>query len=455
MMMKKLVVLIACLGLVHLSACTSNDTKSDADVTSDFDSADLEKLDGEDSLDISGDGSLGSDQLPEDALGETAGVMDSAPMDTTPPPAEISSSESMPADPFAEGGSFAESSNDMPPPLDTTSSVVDSTENSYSESGSDYSSDSSAVADTSSSTTYVDSTEEEPKKANVPLQKVAVAPWKQGKVWYNAVYFARPGDTLSGISKMIYGSSRVSELKKGNPTFQTRGVKPGDKVYYNSPIRPEDSSRLLTYYEDNGMAPEVYVAQEGDDIRKVSKDLLGYPNAWKEVWASNSVDSKGAVSAGTELRYWKAGAVAAAVPAPQTDFQDMGAQHQEVAGGMHEEMAPPPPPSDMAFEQGAPPPPDMAMMDQEMAPPPPPDVAMDQQFAPPPPPPPPPAEAINPPAPPQHADGGEELHGLDNDTTMALAVVGLAAAGLAILIVMRKKKRQRELDQHMDNTHVG
>jgi LPXTG-motif cell wall-anchored protein len=45
---------------------------------------------------------------------------------------------------------------------------------------------------------------------------------------------------------------------------------------------------------------------------------------------------------------------------------------------------------------------------------------------------------------------------MDNDTTMALGVVGLAAAGLAILIVMRKKRRQRELEQQsMDNTHVG
>jgi LPXTG-motif cell wall-anchored protein len=39
---------------------------------------------------------------------------------------------------------------------------------------------------------------------------------------------------------------------------------------------------------------------------------------------------------------------------------------------------------------------------------------------------------------------------------MALAVVGLAAAGLAILIVMRKKRKQRDMDHNnMNDTHVG
>jgi LPXTG-motif cell wall-anchored protein len=44
---------------------------------------------------------------------------------------------------------------------------------------------------------------------------------------------------------------------------------------------------------------------------------------------------------------------------------------------------------------------------------------------------------------------------MDSDTTMALAAVGLAAAGLAVLIVVRKKRRQKEMDHVMNDTQVG
>lgn len=455
-MMKKLVVLLACLGALHLSSCTSNDSKSDADVTSDFDSADLEKLDGEESLDTAAaDSSLGSDSLPEDALGETSTstttvettVTSEAPAPEAAP--EVATNESLPADPFAES---VEST--PPPSTDTSSAMAESslppepamTESTHTET-------------TTSTTTYVDEGEK-PKKKPASLQKVATAPWKVGKVWYNTVYFARPGDSLSSISKMIYGKNKSSELKKGNVTLQSRGVKPGDKVYYNSPIRPDDSGRMLTYYEDNGIAPETYVAKEGDDIKKISKELLGYKDAWKEVWSSNSVDSKNSIAAGTELRYWKGGPIAAAPAAPPSLPTE---PHQEIAAAPTE-MAPPPmeqmppqgdiPPPPTSADMDMPPPPPPGDMPQEMAPPPPP-PDMAQEMAPPPPPP-PPVEAVNPPAP-SHDMAAEEgaAPGMDNDTTLALAVVGLAAAGLAILIVMRKKRKQRELEQQIDNTHVG
>lgn len=459
-MIKKLVVLLACFGLVHLSACTSNDQKSDAEVTSDFDSADLEKLDGEESsLDVAADPALASDQLPEDALGETTTTTETTTTSTSSPaeplvgdaPAPEVAQESMPADPFAEQSTVEAT----PEPTMESTTVVDSSPSAEPESAS-FEESKPAKKKREKVSSYSAEEEEAPKKALPSLQKVATAPWKVGKVWYNTVYFARPGDNLSSISTMIYGkSNKVSELKKGNTMFQGRGVKPGDKVYYNSPHRPDDSGRLLTYYEDNGVAPETYVAKEGDDIRKISKDLLGYKDAWKEVWASNSVDSKNAISAGTELRYWKGGAVAAA-PAPE--------MHQEIAAAPPAQEAPPaempldaPPPQQMADNMDMPPPPPDAMGGQEMAPPPPPPDMAAQEMAPPPPP--PPVEAVNPPAPvAQHPDGGGEesaLHGMDNDTTLALAVVGLAAAGLAILIVVRKKRRQKELEQHLDNTHVG
>lgn len=438
-MMKKLVILFACLGLAfQLSSCTSKDSQPEAEVAADVDSADLEKLEGDGSLEVASDDSLSSDQLPEDALGETNSAAEATTEkvsgDTAAAPAApaediAASAETMPADPFAETTS-SEAAPPAPPlePVAETSVPATTEDTAMTE------------PTTDSSTTIVEP--EPPKKVVIPLQKVATTPWKVGKTLYNAVYFVRPGDSLASISQMLYGSDKTGELKKGNPTYASREVRPGDKVYYNSPQRPEDAARVLTYHEDTGMAPEVYIAKSGDNIRKVAKDLLGYDNAWKEVWASNSVDSKGALEEGTELRYWKGQAVAAAPAAvPQ---EAVPAAQEPQAPVVQQEMAqqeiPPPPMPEIPQEQAA-----------EMAPPPPmPEIPQEQA------PPPPPMQAMNPPADQMPTEGEEATPTeMDQDTTMALGVVGLAAAGLAI-IVMRRKRRQRDLEmQAMDNTHVG
>lgn len=478
-MMKRLVVLLACMGLAApMTGCSLfKSSQPESEVAADMDSADLEGLEGEESLDLDGesldvaaDESLASDQLPEEALGETEMDLSDAPLELedTEQPDIAAEMDTLPADPFGESGAQdvpppaedplmaeTEAPAEMAPPAETDASsfgMADTPSN-------DSNSSDTSYETSDSSTTIVDGGDE-PVKKNIPLQKVPTTPWKVGRAWFNTVYFAKPGDTLLQISRTIYGDDRTEELKRGNPTFNSRDVKPGDKIYYNSPNRPDDSSRLITYYEDNGMTPEVYIAREGDNIRTVSKDLLGYDNAWKEVWASNSVESKGEISAGTELRYWKGRAVAAApsqaqpemappAPAEQMPPQDFAQgdayQNQMPPQQADAEVPPPPMPEDQPpMDMGAMPPQDPAM-----------DMAAQEQL---PPPPPPMEEAINPPPPPPQmvAEEDQGAPATDEDTTLALAVVGLAAAGLAILIVMRKKRRQRELEQQaMDNTHVG
>ena len=458
-MMKKLVVLLACLSFsMHMTGCTSNDTQKDSEAAVDLESADLEKLDGDEALEIASDDTVSEGSDAAAALGETE-TPPSSSESTDLDVADSGSSDALPADPFAEApaadvaatDSFS-SSESTPSTTDSDStSMLESTTSTQTETTTTSTFPGSSDYSSSSSTSYVDDT----PKANVPLQKVPTAPWKTGGVLYNTVYFARPGDSLSKISKKLYGSSgRVSELKKGNATFASRDVKPGDKVYYNSPHRPTDDARMITYYEDNGIAPEVYVAQSGDNIRDVANKILNYKGAWKELWASNSVDSKGELSAGTELRYWKDGMAAAAAPT-----QDLASSQM------------PAPPVPEQPHNDMPPPPTMAENDPSMVPPPPmPEDPMAQQQAqndiPPPPPmpeappdmpPPPPAEAFNPPAPSHDMAMDEDSGGeMNNNSTMALGVVGIAAAGLAALVVMRKKRKQRELEQQaFDNTQVG
>lgn len=317
---------------------------------------------------------------------------------------------------------------------------------------------SSDLSSFSPSTTDLDKTSEKP--ALPPLQKMASQPWNVSGKPINTVYFARPGDTLKSISKLIYGSDKVADLKKANVTFKWRDVKAGDKVYYNSPLRPDDSSKVLTYFEDTGAQPKTYTTVDGDNIRKVSKKLLGYSNAWKEVWATNTVESKGALESGIELKYW--------------DHDSMGSSSTSKGGDLAANMPPPPdtgmdgfppPPMPSLDDPGSmPPPPDQGFGTQpeqiaEVAPPPPPQPEML-----PPPPPPPPDLPPPPPPPPPVANenlpdsGGETpaMEGeMDSDMTMALGAGAIALVGLGAMIIVRKRRRQRELEQAINETQVG
>lgn len=158
------------------------------------------------------------------------------------------------------------------------------------------------------------SNEEMPPPARSPsgfisLKKVASAPFKKNGVLLNSVYILRPNDTISSVSQKIYGSDKSDEILTNNPHLSTT-TQPGNKLYYNSPTRPTDEATMMTYYEDKGIPAETYTAKEGDNIREVASTLLGFPEAWKEVWSVNSVESKQFLSGGETLKYWKSDAAA-------------------------------------------------------------------------------------------------------------------------------------------------
>ncbi len=269
----------------------------------------------------------------------------------------------------------------------------------------------------------------------VPVKKIKDAPWRAGGLLANAVYLARPGDTVASVSQKIYGADKSDDIYKINPNLH-RGLKAGDKVYYNSPKRPSDDSKLLTFYDDQGIPASVYESKEGDNIRKVSKDLLGFEEAWKEVYATNDVESKSDLPAGVHLKYWTG----------------------------HEKVEPPPPAQTVAE---APPPPPPAPMEMEPPPPPAPPPSNeglpDDLIAgntnsseankmgmgtvePPPPPPPPPPKA----PPMMKPKSDSTLAGLMEDPNNlmfigggALLVIGL----LAILAVARKRRTRIDFGQ--------
>lgn len=158
---------------------------------------------------------------------------------------------------------------------------------------------------------------EKPKPALISLKKIKSAPYRKMGNLVNAVYIARPGETLKDISQKIYGSDQLSALYAINPHLKSRSVKVGDKIYYNSPLRKEDDSRLLFYYQDINAPSSIYTLSSGDNIRQVASQLLGHPDSWKEIWATNpELESKGQITSSASIVYWAVGSAAAEKASP-------------------------------------------------------------------------------------------------------------------------------------------
>jgi hypothetical protein len=478
-MFKKIALLLS-LTLVfsNFVGCTSSDPVDDTELaenSTELDvSEDRESVQGDGELDVADDNSEESldvaqseessaqnqaeapeGTLPEEALGDSELSLDE----------EIAASEASVED-GSQAPSEAVASSQSAPPSDTAPELG------ASEEPKDLFAEAAPIEPQEASSTESASSElahEEKPAFSAPLQKVPVSPWRQGGVLYNSVYFAKPSETLKSISKKIYGdSSKVSELRKGNGIFASRGVLPGDKVYYSSPTRPMDDSRVMSYYEEKGLIPQVYIAQEGDRLRPVSEKLLGYSAGWKEIWSSNNFDSKSDLAAGTEIRYFKEDGGTAS--STQVLAGNGGSQFDS------QQLPPPtptelPPPTAMAENEFTPPPPP-----QDIQQPPPPELATADIAPPPPPvdiPPPPPPGDI--PPPPSKASLDQEAgprgqdmagNGVSNGVSMEnnmdnhlmapfyedpMVALAIAAGGLlllgVIMISARKRRHQKELEQ--------
>ena len=144
------------------------------------------------------------------------------------------------------------------------------------------------------------------KKTWVPLKKIPQTTWMHDGKWINTVYMVRPKENLATINEKLYGSEdRQEELKSVNPFLKRRQPKVGDKIYYNSSLRPKDRNQFLVYYEDQKQIPESYDIKQGENIREIASQLLGHKDSWKEIWATNlQVESKWNLNKDITIQYW-------------------------------------------------------------------------------------------------------------------------------------------------------
>ncbi len=297
----------------------------------------------------------------------------------------------------------------------------------------------------------------------ISVKKIKKTPFYRGGILANAVYLVREGDSLVSIAEKIYGLDSSGELLIVNAHLK-RGVSVGDKVYYNSPQRQEDSSQILTFYEDRGLSPETYISKEGDNIRRVAKKLLGHSRSWMEIYATNAVDSKGEMPLGTELRYWSKAGNQKLIPVPvaQVEPPELNTAVEET-GGLEETLDVPESRSlDLPKEEVSP------AAVEELPPPPP--LESDPVAELPPPPlesnpvaelPPPPAPE-RPKIPQAFSSDGYGIESLDQNTILIIGVGIMVLLGIIIFIVRRRKSAQADVfeetvfqDDFEEKTQVG
>lgn len=318
----------------------------------------------------------------------------------------------------------------------------------------------------------------------VPVKKMKHTPYTRAGSNINRLYIVREGDTMSSIADKIYGdSNRSSDLFAWNSHFQGKSINVGDKIYYSSPRNPNDTSQILTYYEDMGIPAQYYSASAGEGTHKLAKKLLGHPRSWMEIWATNEEleqQEKWTIADNTQIRYWPSGAQAApamnmaqntapAQPEPETTFEEPE-PIQETPPPAPEptpiaDVPDPAPLEEGGMEAGMPEEQEALAAAESIPPPsediPPPDefseepdgsagqvAAMDEPPPPPPsepvaPPPPPPPQPVAPPEPPSGVEGiASMLNGKDDSMLTLVLGVCLVGAALILLIFIRRGRKK-------------
>lgn len=292
----------------------------------------------------------------------------------------------------------------------------------------------------------------------IPVKKMKRETYSVAGSKLNRLYIVRKGDSFSSISKKVYGNpNRNEDLISWNPHFVGKKLRVGDKVYYASSNDPRDD-RMMLYYEEKNIPAQYYTTQGQENIRALSKDLLGHDRSWMEVWATNDVESKGRLPAGTRLRYWSEDArpmtvaraknikpkkaMPAPAPMPEPEPEPMPMEPEPVAKA---EPMPADPANDMAKEEQAQVPETnevvaaQGRMGRPTAPPPPPS----ERVAPPPPPP----RVLQPPKPPRPPRAmampePPSVGGANDSMTLGLLGALIGVAALILLIFIRRSRKK-------------
>ena len=264
-----------------------------------------------------------------------------------------------------------------------------------------------------------------PVKKWISYRKIKNQPYRKAGFLVNAVYIARSGDDIQSVSNKIFGSDQTNHLYVVNPHLKAREVKVGDKIYYQSPRRSEDSSQLLFYFEDQGIEPVYHQVQRGENIRTVASRLLGHANSWKEIWATNpELVSKLKVSQTRTIKYWSAEAIQQPYPPPSETTQPPSSNLEDE----QEDPVDLPPLEDSITEPEGSTPPDTLEEGEQIK---------DQESS---------KDDISP------EEGDDLVGGMSQNT--AIGVVLALVTLICVLVIIKKRRKKREFDYTAANFEI-
>lgn len=111
-------------------------------------------------------------------------------------------------------------------------------------------------------------------------------PVKDGSHWLNAYYFVTSeSDTWQKLALKFYNRAEHVELLK--TWNRTTKLEVGSVIYYNSPFRPQDREKILSFAEDFGQPLKQQRVMAGDSLSKIAGALWGNVHAWPAIAAIN------------------------------------------------------------------------------------------------------------------------------------------------------------------------
>ena len=102
------------------------------------------------------------------------------------------------------------------------------------------------------------------------------------------LYIIQPGDTLSDISLVWFGTSlRWQEIVDVNPGLNPKRMRVGHRITLPAKLQPASPGRRITSAPPKVELTGIYTVRSGDSLTTIAQDKLGSMRHWRLLWEIN------------------------------------------------------------------------------------------------------------------------------------------------------------------------